>query len=80
MGRGLAVTPKLTLITIPIAIMRSQVPGDPITVSLAVGVQHYTIVATPHGQKVSLLLPQHMPTAVSINHGYLQSTSAMMRQ
>jgi peptidoglycan/LPS O-acetylase OafA/YrhL len=46
-----------------VATMRWQVPGDPITVRLAVGVQHYTIVATPHGQKVSLLLPQHMPTA-----------------
>ncbi len=47
-----------------VATMRwHQVPGNPITVGLDVGTQHYTIAATPHWQKISLLLPQNMPTA-----------------
>lgn len=47
-----------------VATMRwHQVPGNPITVGLDVGAQHYTIAATPHWQKISLLLPQDMPTA-----------------
>jgi peptidoglycan/LPS O-acetylase OafA/YrhL len=47
-----------------VATMRwQQVPGNPITVGLDVGLQHYMITTAPHWQKISLLLPKNMPTA-----------------